>query len=187
VSVKQPRSNFADARGLRCCRMRRLYFREREHYNCAGSWNVGVAASRACEERVPVNAAAAAEVDSPTRETLSGAWSGAPQTFLLGKQQATDADVDHLEDVHAAGHGGRDDGDEAKHCQAAVEHLGGGRQAALKRHEEAVRLLIRLTVEQRERVAKHLRAKGSGRADRERVHVHHHDDGALGRVLITLL
>merc|ERR1719326_184626 len=80
---------------------------------------------------------------------------------LRAHEEATEANVDDLKDVLPGG--------------------GGGGEASLtvERREEAVGLLVRLAIEQRERVAKDLRPEGSGHAHAERVDVRDHDDGAL--------
>ena len=47
--------------------------------------------------------------------------------------------------------------------------------------QEAIRLLVRLAVEERERVAEDLRSKGRRHGHTERVDMRHHDDGSLVR------
>ena len=51
-------------------KVRRTVLQLSSRSTCAGGWNVVVTARRAYEERVPVKAAAAAEVGSPTRNPV---------------------------------------------------------------------------------------------------------------------
>lgn len=99
----------------------------------------------------------------------------------LVAEKAASAKVDDLKDVLSRREGGADKHDEAHHGHAAVVHLRRRGQAglALERGQETVRLLIRLTVEQRQRIAEHLGAEGSRHRHAKRVDVRHHDDGAL--------
>merc|ERR1719310_308391 len=99
----------------------------------------------------------------------------------LGEEQPASANVDYLEDVLARDAAGQHQEDQAEHGEAAVPHLSRGREPSLAhvRGEEAIRLLVRLALEQRERIAQYLRSESRRGADSQGVDVGNHDDRPL--------